>query len=191
MENRRFVKLREEPRWLEAAAAWFHQKWGIAQEAYRASMEACLTGQGVPQWYLAVQGERILGGLGVITNDFHPRRDLSPNVCAVYVEEDARCQGIAGAFAGAGLPGHGPAGVPHLVPADGPHRLLRALRLGVPVPCAGRRRGPRQPDVHPPAYRKITKKTAGCFRNFIVFPVRICYNTGEEACVLLPCFFAL
>lgn len=90
MEHRRFVKLREEPRRLEAAAAWFHQKWGIPQEAYRASMEECLTGQGVPQWYLAVQGERILGGLGVITNDFHPRRDLSPNVCAVYVEEDAR-----------------------------------------------------------------------------------------------------
>ena len=90
MEHRRFVKLREEPRWLEAAAAWFHQKWGIPQEAYRASMEACLTGQGVPQWYLAVEGERILGGLGVIANDFHPRRDLSPNVCAVYVEEDAR-----------------------------------------------------------------------------------------------------
>ena len=63
MEHRRFVKLREEPRWLEAAAAWFHQKWGIPQEAYRASMEACLTGQGVPQWYLAVEGERILGCL--------------------------------------------------------------------------------------------------------------------------------
>ena len=46
MENTRFVKLREEPRGLEAAAAWFHQKWGIAQEAYRASMEECLTGQG-------------------------------------------------------------------------------------------------------------------------------------------------
>ena len=100
MEHRRFVKLREEPRRLEAAAAWFHQKWGIPQEAYRASMEACLTGQAVPQWYLAVQGERILGGLGVIANDFHPRRDLSPNLCAVYVEEDARCQGIAGALLG-------------------------------------------------------------------------------------------
>ena len=128
MEHRRFVKLREEPRRLEAAAAWFHQKWGIPQEAYRASMEACLTGQGVPQWYLAVEGERILGGLGVIANDFHPRRDLSPNVCAVYVEEDARCQGIAGALLGLACRTW-PSWVPHFVPADGPHRLLRALRL--------------------------------------------------------------
>ena len=27
---------------------------------------------------------------------FHDRKDLTPNVCAVYVEEDCRNQGIAG-----------------------------------------------------------------------------------------------
>jgi len=40
--------------------------------------------------------DRIIGGLGVIANDFHDRVDLTPNVCAVYVEEDARGNGIAG-----------------------------------------------------------------------------------------------
>ena len=40
--------------------------------------------------------ENIIGGLGVIENDFHDRKDLSPNVCAVYVEEACRCQKIAG-----------------------------------------------------------------------------------------------
>lgn len=93
----RFILFREEPRWLEQAAAWFHQKWGVPQEAYRESMLACLAEKSpVPQWYLAVEGERIVGGLGVIENDFHPRKDLAPNVCAVYVEEDRRCRGIAG-----------------------------------------------------------------------------------------------
>ncbi len=29
-------------------------------------------------------------------NDFHDRKDLTPNVCAVFVEERYRCQGIAG-----------------------------------------------------------------------------------------------
>ena len=38
----------------------------------------------------------IVGGLGVIENDFHDRKDLSPNVCAVYTEEGYRGQGIAG-----------------------------------------------------------------------------------------------
>ncbi len=35
-------------------------------------------------------------GLGVIENDFHNRKDLTPNICAVYVEEKYRGQGIAG-----------------------------------------------------------------------------------------------
>ena len=32
----------------------------------------------------------------MIENDFHDRRDLTPNVCAVYVEKDHRCRGLAG-----------------------------------------------------------------------------------------------
>ena len=34
--------------------------------------------------------------MGVIENDFHERKDLAPNVCAVYTEESYRGQGIAG-----------------------------------------------------------------------------------------------
>lgn len=95
------VPLRDRPDMLSRAAAWFHQKWGVPMEAYRESMEDCLTGKGpVPQWYLALDGERIVGGMGVIENDFHHRKDLAPNVCAVYTEEDRRCQGIAGALLG-------------------------------------------------------------------------------------------
>ena len=45
---------------------------------------------------MAVENGKIIGGIGVIENDFHDRKDLTPNVCAVYVEENFRCQGIAG-----------------------------------------------------------------------------------------------
>lgn len=114
-------------------------------------MLACLAEKSpVPQWYLAVEGERIVGGLGVIENDFHPRKDLAPNVCAVYVEEDRRCRGIAGALLELACQDMGRPGRAHPVPADGPHRLLRALRLGVPVPCPGGRGGAGQPGVRPP-----------------------------------------
>ena len=44
----------------------------------------------------AYWGLGIVSGLGVIENDFHNRKDLTPNVCAVYTEADCRCQGIAG-----------------------------------------------------------------------------------------------
>ena len=93
------VPLRDRPDMLQRAAAWFHQKWSVPLEAYRESMEECLAGKSpVPQWYLALEGDRIVGGIGVIENDFHDRKDLAPNVCAVYTEEDRRCQGIAGAL---------------------------------------------------------------------------------------------
>lgn len=91
------IKIREHKELLSAAAEWFHQKWGIAREAYRESMQACLANQStIPQWYLAMDDQKIIGGLGIIENDFHDRKDLTPNVCAVYVEETYRCQGIAG-----------------------------------------------------------------------------------------------
>lgn len=32
----------------------------------------------------------------MIENDFHPRKDLAPNVCALYAEEDRRFQSLAG-----------------------------------------------------------------------------------------------
>lgn len=81
----------------EMAANWFHSKWGVPMEAYLESMEQCIKGKdAVPQWYIAMDNGKIIGGLGVIENDFHDRKDLTPNVCAVYVEEEYRCQGIAG-----------------------------------------------------------------------------------------------
>ena len=95
------IRLVDRPDLKERAAQWFHEKWGIPLEAYRESMEECLTQKSaVPQWYLAMEDGQILGGLGVIENDFHDRKDLAPNVCAVYTEEAKRGQGIAGRTAG-------------------------------------------------------------------------------------------
>ena len=34
--------------------------------------------------------------MGVIDNDFHNRTDLTPNLCALYVEPTFRHQGLAG-----------------------------------------------------------------------------------------------
>lgn len=91
------LKIRENENVAEHAANWFHQKWGIPLRAYQESICDCLKNENVvPQWYLAMDNHVIVGGLGVIENDFHNREDLTPNVCAVYVDENYRCQGIAG-----------------------------------------------------------------------------------------------
>ncbi len=91
-----FITLRDRPELLSAAAAWFHEKWGVPEEAYRECMTAYLNAETEYGWYLCLDGGRIVGGLGVIENDFHDRKDLAPNVCAVYTEEACRGRGIAG-----------------------------------------------------------------------------------------------
>ena len=88
--------LRQKPELKEAAAAWFHDKWGVPQEAYLECMKAYINNETEYGWYLCLDSGRIAGGLGVIENDFHDRKDLAPNVCAVYTEKEYRCQGIAG-----------------------------------------------------------------------------------------------
>ena len=90
------LKIQEHSELKDAAADWFHSKWGVPKEAYLESMEDCIAGGAVPQWYIVMDGSSFVGGLGVIENDFHDRKDLTPNVCAVYVEDAYRSQGIAG-----------------------------------------------------------------------------------------------
>ncbi len=96
MTEFKFIPLRRQPELLDRAAAWFHEKWGVPQEAYLECMQAYLNRETEYGWYLCLDGDRIIGGLGVIENDFHDRKDLAPNVCAVYTEDAYRGQGIAG-----------------------------------------------------------------------------------------------
>ena len=96
MRKYRYITLRDEPERKDAAAEWFHSKWGVPQEAYLECMDAYLNKETEYGWYLCLDDDRIVGGLGVIENDFHDRKDLSPNVCAVYTDENYRGQGIAG-----------------------------------------------------------------------------------------------
>ena len=96
MAQYEFISLREKPDLKLAAAQWFHSKWRVPEEAYLECMDAYLKQKTELGWYLCLDGAQIVGGLGVIENDFHDRKDLTPNVCAVYTEESHRKQQIAG-----------------------------------------------------------------------------------------------
>ena len=91
-----FITLRDCPSLRDRAAEWFYEKWGVPADAYLKCMTAYLKRETEYGWYLCLSGEQIVGGLGIIENDFHDRKDLTPNVCAVYTEEACRCQGVAG-----------------------------------------------------------------------------------------------
>ncbi|MDE7330660.1 MAG: GNAT family N-acetyltransferase [Lachnospiraceae bacterium] len=96
MKEYRYITLREEPTLKDEAASWFHRKWGVPTEAYMECMNAYLNHETEYGWYLCLDEGKIIAGMGVIENDFHDRKDLAPNVCAVYTEEQYRCKGIAG-----------------------------------------------------------------------------------------------
>ena len=89
------VKLSDRPELKEKAAAWYSSKWSVPEEAYLESIEESFNAV-VPSWYLWLEEEKIAAGMGVIENDFHDRKDLTPNLCAVYTEPEYRGRGIAG-----------------------------------------------------------------------------------------------
>lgn len=96
MKEYRYITLMEKPEIKDMAAEWFHGKWGVPKEAYLECMNCYLNEESEYGWYLCLDEEKIIGGLGIIENDFHDRKDLTPNVCAVYTEEAYRGRGVAG-----------------------------------------------------------------------------------------------
>ena len=96
MSEYTYITLRERPELNEEAAEWFHKSWGVPKEAYLECINAYIDGSTEYGWYICMDGDKIIAGMGVIDNDFHDRKDLSPNICAVYTEKSYRGQGIAG-----------------------------------------------------------------------------------------------
>lgn len=93
--GKRIVRLSERRDLKEKAAEWFSSKWRVPKDAYLDSIASSFSAV-VPSWYLCLDGDKIVAGMGVIENDFHNRPDLTPNVCAVFTEPEYRNQGICG-----------------------------------------------------------------------------------------------
>lgn len=80
---------------IKELSLFFHKKWGVPLKAYVESMEDSLKNNGVPAWYYVKNNDEIIAGIGVIDNDFHKRKDLTPNLCALYVKKEYTKNGIA------------------------------------------------------------------------------------------------
>ena len=85
----RVISLREEPVYTQAAINFFQGRW--ATERSKMIYEDCIvhgltTESPLPRWYLLLENDKIIGGAGMITNDFVSRMDLWPWVCSVYIE---------------------------------------------------------------------------------------------------------
>ena len=91
------LRLSDYPQYKEMAAEWFSEKWQIPVEAYLDSIQISIDQKyAIPQWYIVLnENKHLIAGAGVIDNDFHERKDLTPNLCALFVEENYRNQNIA------------------------------------------------------------------------------------------------
>src|SRR5690554_3596950 len=92
----KLISVRENPEYKDLAIQYFQRIW--ASESSNKVYEDCITHcidveAPLPQWYLLMDDERIVGCAGLITNDFISRMDLYPWVCALYIEKDYRGNG--------------------------------------------------------------------------------------------------
>ena len=154
-----YITLREKSELKDAAACWFNSKWGVPKEAYLECMEDYLSGNTELGWYLCLDGDKIIGGMGVIENDFHDRKDLTPNVCAVYTEEAYRCQGISGNLLNKVVEDLRAKGISPVYPPSLLYPVFSLKLRGRPSP-ASHSPGARDPALLPSSHRAQPVRTS-------------------------------
>ncbi len=86
------ISIRQHPEYKDLAIKYFQEKWqSVLPEIYEDCINHSIDAKSpLPQWYVLEKGGAIIGGAGLITNDFVSRMDLYPWICAIYIEEQHR-----------------------------------------------------------------------------------------------------
>ncbi|MCL2568757.1 MAG: GNAT family N-acetyltransferase [Oscillospiraceae bacterium] len=90
------INIRKHPEYLEQAIAYIQSQW--ANRRTRKVYEDCITKNvdtksPLPAWYL-LDGDKLIGCAGLLTNDFISRMDLGPWLCALFIEKKYRGQNL-------------------------------------------------------------------------------------------------
>ena len=87
----RIISVRENPEYKDKIIEYISSKWSVSRIIYDDCITHCITSpSSIPQWYLLLYQENIIGCAGLITNDFISRMDLYPWLCALFIEEEFR-----------------------------------------------------------------------------------------------------
>ena len=85
------ISIRENPNQKDAAIDYISSKWNAPRIIYEDCITHCITTTNpLPQWYLLIKENEIIGCAGLITNDFISRMDLYPWLCGLFIEENHR-----------------------------------------------------------------------------------------------------
>lgn len=87
------ISIKKNPEYKERGIKYIQSKWASesSMKVYEDCIKNCITTDNpLPQWYLLLDKEKIIGCAGLVTNDFISRMDLYPWICALYVEKDYR-----------------------------------------------------------------------------------------------------
>lgn len=89
------------PQHAEQVTEWLWQAFGgetLPRPFFASIIAHSQEPEALPITFIAVEGDRLLGTVGLWRCDLISRQDLFPWMAALYVAEDARGQGLAGAL---------------------------------------------------------------------------------------------
>jgi GNAT superfamily N-acetyltransferase len=97
------LPLRERSELIEQLALWHFAQWGSINPASTverriARLEGHLQPNRVPQTFIAVDGDQLLGSASLVAADLPSREDLSPWLASVYVDPPFRNRGVGAAL---------------------------------------------------------------------------------------------
>jgi predicted N-acetyltransferase YhbS len=94
----KILPLYDAPHFADQVTDWLWQAFGdtLSRDFFASVVAHSQQPEALPVTFIAIEGERLLGTVGLWRCDLISRQDLWPWLAALYVDEAARGQGLAG-----------------------------------------------------------------------------------------------
>ena len=92
----KIINLSARPEFKEQVTDWLWQAFGSenSRDFFASVVQSSLSGADLPQTFIALEGERLAGTVGLWRCDLVSRQDLTPWLAALYVDKDYRSRGL-------------------------------------------------------------------------------------------------